>query len=378
MKHTVIILTLLVSMMASAQLPLLLDHGRAELIGVPPNPTLVQYLNDVTYFYGDSITAGYDPHYPSGPALTNRFSTLLCQQYSMIESNLGVGGSQIADWGESDTITSNNVIFGTNVSVWFAGYNDMRFFGTNAAALTDNATALECLAAWLALPTAQRVPWNSPNIYYNPGGWVFDPVTFGGMAHTTATGGGSASFYFMGSTLLIGTARGGGCGNALVVVGDVVGNNFIPTLTNTYSCLRTSTGTGAGRSYSPGLILFTNLSETTNHGAIIYAQSTASIFFSWYAAYSTNQLPKVVLAGTLKMPEFEYGQLSPYNNGSDLAADQYSEMISNVAVALSGAKLNVKYVPAPLLDTNTDFEFDWLHPNPSGHLKIKNALQSAF
>ena len=69
---------------------------------------------------------------------------------------------------------------------------------------------------------------------------------------------------------------------------------------------------------------------------------------------------------------------SGFYNGSDLAADQYSGMISNVAATLSAAKLNVSYVPVPVLDSNTDWEFDGIHPNESGHLKLKNAIQAAF
>jgi lysophospholipase L1-like esterase len=129
------------------------------------------------------------------------------------------------------------------------------------------------------------------------------------------------------------------------------------------------------------LILFTNLSSATNHYAFFTAQSTAFTFLSWVASFSTNQLPKVVLAGTLKIDGSNYTDPNlpaGFLNGSDLAAEEYSQMISNVAVTLSAAKLNVKWVPAPLLDTNTDWEFDGIHPNESGHLKIKKAIEKAF
>jgi hypothetical protein len=321
--------------------------------------------NDVTYFYGDSITMGYDPNYPNGPTLTNRFSTLLCAQYSLIESNEGIGGSQIVDPGESDMITGNNAIFGTNISVWLAGYNDMRYYGTDAAALADNGTALESLVAWLALPTSQRVPWYAGAMLF--GDWGTKTV-LGGLAYSTLPGD-FATFSFAGTTLLIGTARGGTGGNVTVVVDG--------TVTNNYSCLRTSAATGHGRDYSAGLIVFTNLADTA-HTATFTAQSTGTTYLSWYAAYATNQSPLVVLCGTLKIPAQGVNVGYPYVNGSDEASDDYSLMISNAANALAAAQLNVKYVPAPVLDTNTDFEFDWVHPNPGGHLKIKNALQAAF
>jgi hypothetical protein len=359
----------------------LLDHGKAGLVGVPPDQGFVNYFNDPANFYGDSITSGYLLNSP-----TNRFSSLLSAQYFLVESNYGVGGSQIIDSGESDNITANNSISNNTISVWLAGYNDMRYYGTDSAALTDNFAALESLAAWLAIPTSMRVPWNSTanfpapgNIYYSPNQWVLaNNDTLGGLA-TSRQAGALAGFYFSGSTLLIGTARGGGAGTGTLVVGDYVNNVFTPTYTNNFSCLRTAASTAAGRGYSAALLIVTNLSSTTNHGAIFTADSAATIYLCWYASYSTNLLPKVVLSGTLQMAPEGAGLGAPDNNASPAAAALYSGIVSNAAVALAAVQLNVKYAAPPLLDTNTDWEIpDWIHPNESGHLKIKNAIQTAF
>ena len=379
MKRRALILFALLPMVAVAQLPMLLDRSRPQLVGVPPNQGYVAYFNYPANFYGDSITAGYLLN-----SLTNRYSSLLSAQYYLVESNYGVGGSQIIDPGESDNITANNSISNNTVSVWFAGYNDMRYYGSDSAALTDNFAALESLAAWLAVPTAMRVPWNSTNnfpapgnIYYSPG-WIFLPSALGGLAASTQPGA-IAGFYFSGSTLLIGTARGGGAGSGTLVVGDYVNNTFTPTYTNNISCLRTAAATAAGRSYSAALIIVTNLSSNTNHGAIFTAQSAANTYLCWYASYSTNLLPKVVLSGTLQMAPEGAGLGAPDNNATPAAAALYSGIISNAAAALAAAQLNVKYAAPPLLNTNTDWEIpDWIHPNESGHLKIKTAIQTAF
>jgi hypothetical protein len=378
-KRAALIFFALLPLFAAAQLPMLLDRGQAQVIGVPPNPAFVGYFNYPANFYGDSMTAGYLLNSP-----TNRFSSLLSAQYYLAESNYGIGGSQIIDAGESDNITANNSISNNTVSVWLAGYNDMRYYGTDSAALTDNFAALESLAAWLAIPTELRVPWNSTanfpapgNIYYSPG-WIFLPSALGGLAASTQPGA-LAGFYFSGSTLLVGTGRGGGAGTGTLVVGDYVNNVFTPTLTNNFSCLRTAANTGAGRSYSAALIIITNLSSTTNHGAIFTADSAANTYFCWYASYSTNLLPKVVLSGTLKMAPQGVGLDAPNNHASDAAAALYSGVVSNAATVLAAAKLNVQYVAPPVLLTNTDWEIpDWIHPNESGHLKIKNAIQAAF
>jgi len=98
---------LLLPLAVSAQLPMLLDQNKAGLIGVPPAQAFTKYVGDIAYFYGDSVTAGFDPVTDSD--ITNRFSTLLCQQFSMIEVTNAVGGSEIAD-AESDNITTNNSI----------------------------------------------------------------------------------------------------------------------------------------------------------------------------------------------------------------------------------------------------------------------------
>jgi hypothetical protein len=280
--------------------------------------------------------------------------------------------------------------------VWLAGYNDTFWFGTNAAALTDNLAAVESLAAWLAIPTANRVSMtdnnfgaNSEGVYFPPGNWKTNAL-LGGLAYNNASSGSgaAASFFFSGNTLLIGTARIKDVGGTVAVeVGDYVNNTLVYTATNEYSGLRTSPDTGPGngsgygdRTFSPGLIVFTNLSSN-RHFAFFIPETTATNFFGWYAAYSTNQLPKVVLAGTLKIAGSNYADpnLPPnYTNGSDLAADQYSLMLSNAAANLSALGLNVQWVPVPVLDSNADYFFDGIHPDVSGHQKLAAALGVAL
>ena len=384
MKRIALIFSALLPFVAAAQLPMLLNHGAAGLVGVPPNQAFLSYANDLANFYGDSITVGYNPNPPY--STPNRFSTLLSAQYLMIESNHGVGGTQIADAGQADQITANTSVNDTNVSVWLTGYNDVFYYGNNAAALADNQAAATCLAAWLGVPARVRVPWNSTNGFPNPGsiyysaGWAFLPSTLGGLAASSQAGA-SASFFFTGNTLLIGMARASsGAGTATLVLGDFISNNFIPKQTNSYSCVRSSADTAQGRNYSPALVIITNLTGAT-HGAIFSADTAANTFFGWFAGYATNQSPKVVLSGTLAPAGGNY--ISTYlpgnfQNGSSVATAQYTAMLSNVAATLSAVKLNVKWVPAPLLNSNTDYFYDNIHPNDSGHLKIKNAIQAAF
>jgi len=377
------------------QLPMLLDKGKPQLVGTPPNPAFGSYFGDLAYFYGDSVTVGFNPTPPQPqPNLTNRFAAVLCTNLFMTEMNDGVAGSQIAD-AEADAITTNNSISDATVSVWLAGCNDVFWYGTNAAALADNLQAVESLAAWLAIPSSMRVsctnvnpPLYGPNnsyIYYGPG-WQFNTL-LGNLAYNNNQAN-AASFYFSGTTLLIGTARlDSGSGNLIVTVGDYDPvNGILPAYaTNIYSCVRTSTPTGPGpgtfgnRAYSPGLICFTNLTAN-RHYAIVTPQTTAYTFMAWYASYSTNLLPKVVLAGTLKVSGSDYTDFYPagYTNGSAIAADLYSGMLSNAAVNLSGLGLNVKWVPAPVLTPVTDYFSDGIHPVGSGHQKIETAIQGGF
>jgi hypothetical protein len=279
------------------------------------------------------------------------------------------------------------------------------WFGTNAAALTDNSAAVQSLAAWLAIPTSLRVPSSTNNLngynysvsnstIYFPAGWAPKP-TLGGLEFSSQTN--PATFYFSGSTLLIGTARlTNDAGSVQVQVGDADANGIPlppgPYVTTSYSCLRTSPDTGPGpigsafgnRAYSPGLIIVTNLTAN-RHYCIFTPQSTATTFLGWYASYTTNQLPKVVLSGTLKPAGSDYADFHPtdnnptdYNNGSPLAADEYSQMLSNAAVTLSNVGLNVKWVPVPVLDASTNYFGDGVHPNASGHQKLATAIQAGF
>ena len=400
MKKLLFLLALLAPLLASAQLPMLLDNGKPGLIGVPPIHPFSPYAGDVAYFYGDSVTVGFNPTSPQPqPNLTNRFAALLCTNLLMTEINAGVGGSQIAD-AQSDAITSNDSISNSTVSVWLAGYNDVFWYGTNQAALADNLQAVESLAAWLAIPTSMRVSCTNVNnplyggknnnsyIYYGSG-WLFNN-DLGNLAFNNHQNN-SASFYFSGTTLLIGTARlQGGAGNLTVMVGDYdpASDSTGPAYaTNVYSCVRTSTQTGPGpqpnnfgsRQYSAGLIVFTNLTAN-RHYAILTPETTDYTFLAWYAGYSTNQLPKVVLTGSLKVSGSDYADFYPagYTNGSALAADQYSQMLSNAAVNLSSLGLNVKWVPTPILTPVTDYFSDGIHPDASGHQKLATAIQTGF
>ncbi len=396
MKRAIAIIAFLAPLLVLAQLPMLLNRGHGILSGAPQVQGPVSYAGDTAYFFGDSVTVGFNPTLPQPqPNLTNRFSTLVCAQLSMIESNLGVGGSELAD-AQSDQITQVNTISNSTVSVWLAGYNDVFWFGTNAAALTDNLAAVESMAAWLAVPTSQRVPISDNNfgsttegIYFPPGNWKTNAL-LGGLAYNnnSSGAGAAASFFFSGNTLLIGTARIKDVGGTMAVeVGDYIDGNLVYTATNEYSCLRTSPDTGpgnnsgyGGRTFSPGLIVITNLSSN-RHFAFVIPETTATDFLAWYAAYSTNQLPKVVLAGTLKIAGSDWTDPnlpSGYNNGSDLAANEYSLMLSNAAALLSGVGLNVTWTPVPVLNSNSDYFYDGIHPDVSGHLKLANDLVAAL
>ena len=402
-KSTLIILALLALVLPwalQAQMPMLLNRGKGQLIGVPTSPPINQSSNSfIGYqanFFGDSVTLGFNPT-PQQPNLTNRFSTVLCSNLSMTESNYGVGGSEIAD-AQADMITTNGYsISNSTLNVWLTGYNDVFWFGTNQAALTDNQEAVNSLAAWLAIPTSLRVSETnvlqgavnpSTNSIYFPPGWSTLPNSLGGLAYSSQPN--AALFFFSGSTLLIGTARlNSNSGSVVVTVGDYVNGNVLPTYaTNTYSCVRTSPNTGpgaigagwGGRTYSPGLIIITNLTAN-RHYAFFTPQTTDFTFFGWYASYATNQLPTVVLAGALKIAGSNYMDVNlpaGYTNGSDMAANKYSMLLSNSAATLSGLGLNVKWVPMPVLNSNTDYFYDGIHPNPSGHQKIENALQMAL
>jgi len=311
--------------------------------------------NGIAYVYGDSVDQGYLV------APTNRFSALICSDTGLTEDNLAQGGTQIADEGETAAVVGTP-IGPTDRSLWLAGFNDMRFYGTNAAALTDNASAFQSLVAWLAIPASVRIPATDPRITYS-GGWsYYSPL--GGLMYSSVANA-TATVTLAGRNVLIGTARGGGSGNLTVVVDG--------TYTNVYSCLRTAASTARGINYSAGLIVFTNLPDTL-HTVVMTADSSLNTFICWVAGYTGDQGPSVALSGTEKCAEFEYSQLSPFNNGSDAAAAAYSAMVSNTAVMLACADLNVVWTNAPVFDTNTEYESDFLHPNELGHIVIKNQM----
>jgi hypothetical protein len=203
-----------------------------------------------------------------------------------------------------------------------------------------------------------RIPATDPRItYYDY--WPTKPF-LGGLTYSQDAGA-SATFAVAGRNILIGTARGFNAGNLIAVVDGSV--------TNIFSCLRTAADTALGRDYSPGLIIFTNLPDTM-HTVVLTAQTAANTFFCWAAGYTGDPGPVVALCGTERCAPFVYAEFVPFNQGSDAAADAYADMVSNTAVLLASAGLDVLWTSAPVFDTNTDYEPDFLHPNAAGHALI--------
>ncbi len=314
------------------------------------------------HFLGDSITAG------DGLDPDDRFSSVLSATLDWTEDNEGVGGTQIADAGQTDQVIAET-ISAADISVFLTGYNDMRYYGSNAAALTDHETNLLSLAAWLGIPTASRVNCSDGSITYG-GSWT-DTVLLGGLKYSAASGA-TVTFSATGTAVIIGTARVASGGSFTVHVDGV--------LQATYSGARTAAVTYAelsdARGYIPGAVVITGLSAGA-HSVVITTLSSANVFFGWFAGISGPPGPRVILGGCLNMPTSAYAMYSPFNAGSLSAANAYSTMIAGVATTLQGAGLNVIAVN-PRLDGDTEFQGDFVHPNEAGAVHIATDFQAAI
>jgi lysophospholipase L1-like esterase len=319
----------------------------------------------IATFIGDSFTAGQG----ASPS-SNRFSTLLCSAMGWTENNQGVGSSVIAD-AQIDKIVAHTTI-STDVSVWLAGYNDMRYFGSDAAALADNGQEVRFGCAALAVPAANRVTYNGGSVTYG-GSWT-NTALLGGLTYST-TSGNTAGFSVTGTTIVIATCRSiGAAGNMTVTVdGSVV---------QTYSCFRASAnspGTTAtpatARTYSGGLIIITGLTNTS-HSVVLTNASNNAVFFLWAAGLNGSPTTTVYLGGTVRMPTASYANPSfaPYNVGSDAAADAYIAELRAAVSDLRSAGLDVRFAHTGL-NTGTQFDVDLVHPNNAGHASLAKQFQ---
>lgn len=317
-------------------------------------------------FFGDSLTRG------AGVTAAQRFSGLLSGAETWLENNFGVDGTQLADNITVASIYNTPKSTGSR-SMHLAGYNDMRYIGSNAGGKADFQDCLYALAAFNAISDSSRHWYTDASLN---GIWVA-PVTnvWGRVGYVyTTTSGAKATFTVSGSTIAIGVIRLTSGGGTFSVKVDGV------TKISGQTCVM-SMATQAGQTVQPGLALITGLSAGS-HTVEFINDGFSIVGFTWYAGFSSSPGPIVVLGGTPRMRKDGgndgYTLNAPYNAGSDAIADSYQTLVSTVASTLLAAGLEVIYAFATLVQDSTDYQGDYVHFNTSGHTKWAAAIEAAL
>ena len=131
--------------------------------------------------------------------------------------------------------------------------------------------------------------------------------------------------------------------------------------------------------YMPRLLIFPNLKDG-EHTIVINAVGAVSnpVYFDWIAGSGgqTELLgPSVYVANVIRMAAAGYLT----DGGSDENVYNYSTEINNMVSELASSGLNVTMVDVMSnINTDTDLSSDNIHPNDTGHNKIKASFISAM
>lgn len=310
-------------------------------------------------FHGDSIPAGLGLG-----TLTDRWTSRVAAYHSWLEVNDAVSGTQAADAGQTDVITGLTIGAGSQ-NYWLTGYNDMRYYGANAASQDDYAVCVLALLGWMAIPTASHVNWNSASVTYR-GTWSNNALFGPGLAYSNVAGD-YVEFMVTGTSIFIASAR------AVTNVGTLeirVDNTLVGTLS-----MAMTAATGNLRNSQPAGFLVSGL-VPGKHLVRLTSTGSDNCYFGWAAGLDgTNPGAKVVVASGLHMGSAGvYALHTPYNNGSDALADLYGGLVRDAADRLAAAGLGVVYRPVALAPGLTDYQADLVHPTAVGHHKLAQQI----
>jgi hypothetical protein len=329
------------------------NNGVDTVYGAELNFTLNNY---VINYYGDSITVG------TGASVdANCWQELVEAYTSYTENNDAVGATRLYQQYSQFT----NVAY-TNDSITMAllGYNDMRYFGTNAGALTTYGHAIYSALAIAGLPSSSIYEADNVNITYT-GSWGNATPYTGINTKYSGTAGSTATATLTGSTVYVDTIQYAGYSTGLQVSIDGVSKGTF------YNSSATDV--------SPYLLRFTGLTNAAHTVVCTVVGGAGYTYINWMGASDGSpDGGTVYVAGSIKMQT--YSSYAPYNNGSDAAVTSYNSLIQTAVTDLVADGLDIIYVDVnSYFVVATDFTGgDGVHPNDTGHDHIADAFIAAM
>jgi len=298
----------------------------------------------MVYAFGDSNTVGVGSNWP--------YLNAVAAYYDAPRTNKGISGSQAAH-------QANAAIYGTqftinDVSLFLTGYNDMRYFG---AASGQYQTSLKAILAYMG--TSARI---NARAMTAGGTWLDTPVN--PIGRYTTTPGSTLTTTVSGPVVYVGSIQMTTVAGSYKITIDGVDYGPYQTL--------------GGAQYSNGNwnpVLRRIEGLPTGPKTVTVTHLSGQSFVDWVGGASPGQ--RVYVGGCLKMPIGGYPLGAPFNNGSDVIANQYTAIIEAEVSAAAADGLLVEYVTVE--DKIPDYVTnDGIHRDDSGHMNFAVSFMKAI
>ena len=298
------------------------------------------------YGVGDSITEGIG--LDSGTYTADNYVALVATALGKTVRNLGISGSVCGRW-VAGQIASRAFNAGDQILV-LPGFNDARYHGTSANALSQYAVTLRGLLAWLAVPDANKVYSQTDSSTPNPamtrvGTWIAGATWAGVQAQSrcglySATSGDYVQATVSGDTVHIMLGGYLGFAGAVTVTIDGVAQgpgSISPTP------LVGTTIDGGGQEWQPYLVSFSGLSAGS-HTVRVTLAASANTLVGYIAGFDARSVakPLVYVGSTPRMSAAGYA-VSPAN-ANDTIIRQYQDETERVCESLARDGLLVQFV----------------------------------
>ena len=313
--------------------------------------------------FGDSITYGVGA---SAPA--NDYAQLLAAAKSWTNvTNSAVDGDQA--WDQATHVIPKVVAQG-DVSTLLIGTNDFRTYQSDASKRHEWQWAHQALAAWLAIPDADKVKpagmtlfgatWDTGGAYIGSARSYAAAETAAATVHgrtaylwTIAQGGNTSTYKVTVDGRAYGTFSTAPAASMTTINGIAYGSR-----------LHRFSGLGDG----PHTIVVTTVSADGSNPVYVTAAAGSS------GIHATSG-PTVVVGTIYRFTSAGYGTYG----GSDAINRQYNAVVVSNVRQLQEDGLNVALADVEgVIDPSTDLASDGVHPNDNGHRKVADAFVEAL
>lgn len=324
---------------------------------------------------GDSITVGLNSS-PTSLRWSNLF--FIAEGFTTLLGN-PVSATQIVDQiSDAGSATPQTFLVAAVAAsdrwAWLSGYNDMRFFGTDANGLETYTRALRAAAAWTVRLPADKHAGNDAG-WTKTGSWSQVTICHVGTIFTT-TSGDKASIVVSGTAVTVAFINRYGLGDGALATVKIDGVTVDTYDTNFGSSSGFSGGT---TTYAPMAKRYAGLSPGNHTVELTHASTTGKFMQIMFVAGTGGAATPVLYVGSpLKMNVIGYAAAPPYNNGSDAAVASYTTAIRTVLAEQVADGYSAKWADTnSFYSISTDVSGDNIHPNNTGHSHIRDAFVAA-